>query len=135
MSRENVAIVHRFVDAVNHGDRDAVAATLHPKVEWHTIGAPLLGVDAMHGRDETLDFIFERIPEGIEGFTATIEQVRELPDGRLLVIGHYAGRGARSGTKIEVTSAGAHRFEAGMIVFFRDWASEAEALEAVGLSE
>jgi ketosteroid isomerase-like protein len=134
MSQENVEVVHRFVDAVNRGDRDAVAATLDPDVDWHTIAGPLLGVDAIHGRDETLAFIFERIPEGIDGFTATVEQVRELPGDRLLVIGHYAGRGTSSGAKIEVTSAGIYRFESGRIVFFKDWATEGEALKAAGLT-
>jgi hypothetical protein len=57
------------------------------------------------------------------------------PEGQLLAIGHYAGRGTSSGAKIEVTSAGIYRFEAGLIVFLKDWASQAEALEAAGLSE
>ena len=99
------------------------------------MAGPLLGADAMRGRDETVSFIFDRIPEGVEDFTATAERVSELQDGQLLVLGHYSGRGTSSGAKIEVASASLYRFEAGMIVSFRDYPSEALALEAAGLRE
>ena len=135
MSQENVEIVRRFVDAYNRRDREAVAAVIHPEVEWHTMAGPLLGVEAVHGRDAALSFMFDRIPEGVEDFRTTEDQFSELPGGQLLVLGGYAGRGVSSGAKIEMTSASLYRFDAGMIVFFQDFASEAEALEAAGLSE
>jgi ketosteroid isomerase-like protein len=135
MSQENVEVVRRFQDAYNRGDRDAVATVIHPDVEWHTMAGPLLGVDAISGRQEALNFIFDRIPEGVEDFTATTDRTRELPGGQLLAVGAYTGRGVSSGAKIEMTAAALYRFEEGMIVFFRDFASEAEALEAAGLSE
>jgi ketosteroid isomerase-like protein len=135
MSQEHVEVVRRFVDAVSRGDREAAAALLHPDVEWQTMAGPLLGVQAMRGREETVSFILDRIPEGVEDFTATADRFNELPDNGLLVVGRYTGRGASSGAKIEMTSAALYRFESGMIVSFRDFASEAEALEAAGLSE
>jgi ketosteroid isomerase-like protein len=135
MSQENVEVVGHFIDAVSRRDREAVAAVIHPEVEWRTMASPLLGVEAVRGRDETLRFIFDRIPEGIEDFTATADRFTELPDGQLLVLGHYSGRGTSSGAKVEVASASLYRFEAGMIVSFRDFPSEAEALEAAGLRE
>src|SRR6185436_677952 len=125
MSQENVEIVRRFNDAVTRGDREAVAALIHPEVEWRTMAGPLLGVDALDGRDETLDFIFDVIPEGIEDFRTTTELITELADDHLLVCGHYTGRGAASGALLEVASAALYRFEAGMIVSFRDFPSEA----------
>jgi ketosteroid isomerase-like protein len=129
-----VETVQRFVEATNRGDREAVAALIHPDVEWHTMASALLGVEVVRGRDETVSFIFDRIPEGIEDFMAITDRVRELPGDRVLVIGRYAGRGTSSGVKIEVTSASLYRFDSGMIVFFRDFTSEADALKAVGLS-
>ena len=135
MSQENVEIVQRFIDATNRGDREAVAALIHPEVEWHTMASALLGVEVVRGRDETVSFIFDRIPEGIEDFTAIMDRVRELPGDRVLAIGRYGGRGTSSGAKVEVTSASLFRFDSGMIVFFRDFPSEDEALKAVGLAE
>jgi ketosteroid isomerase-like protein len=122
-------------DAVTRGDREAVATLIHPEVEWHTMAGPLLGVDAVRGRDETLSFIFDVIPEGVEDFRTTTERFTELADDQLLVCGHYTGRGTTSGAEIEVTSAALYRFDEGMIVSFRDFPSEALALEAAGLRE
>lgn len=65
-------IVHRFNDAFNRRNREDVAALLHPQIEWHTIAAPLFGVEAMHGRNEALRFMFEQIGEGIEAFRAIL---------------------------------------------------------------
>jgi ketosteroid isomerase-like protein len=108
---------------------------IDPEVEWRTMAGPLLGVAAVRGRDETLRFIFEVIPEGIEDFTATSERFTELDADLLLVVGHYKGRGVSSGTEIEVASASLYQIEGGMIVSFRDFPSEVLALEAAGLSE
>jgi ketosteroid isomerase-like protein len=135
MSGENVEIVRRFNDAVTRGDREAVATLIHPEVEWRTMAGPLLGVDAVRGRDELLSFIFDVIPEGVEDFGATTERFTELADDQLLVCGHYTGRGTTSGAEIEVASAALYRFEEGMIVSFRDFPSEALALEAATLAE
>ena len=134
MSSDNVEIVRRFNNAVNRGDREAVATLIHPEVEWRTMAGPLLGVDSVRGRDETISFIFDVIPEGVEDFRATAERFTELPDDQLLACGHYTGRGAASGAELEVASAALYRFEQGMIVSFRDFPSEALALEAARLA-
>jgi hypothetical protein len=41
------------------------------------------------------------------------DRFAELPGAQLLVVGHYSGRGASSGAKIEMTSAALYRFDAG----------------------
>jgi ketosteroid isomerase-like protein len=135
MSQANVEIVHQFYDAFERHDRKDVAALLHPQIEWHSIGAPLLGVEAIHGRDEALRFMFEQIGEGIEDFRAILEEVRELPADQALAVAHYEGRGMVSGAAPSVTATVIFRFEAGQIVFFQDFATRDEALEAAGLSE
>ena len=135
MSDENVEIVHRFFDAFGRRDREDVASLLHPDVEWHTVAAPMLGVEAMHGRDETLRFAFEQIGEGIEDFRAVPEEVRELSGDQVLAVVHYEGRGVASGMAVTMTAIAIYRLQAGQIVFFRDFASRDEALKAVGLEE
>jgi ketosteroid isomerase-like protein len=132
MSQENVEVVQRFLDAFNRRDREAVGALFHPQVEWHTMAGPLFGVEAMNGREEALDFMFEGIDDAIEDFRVFAE-VHELPGGRVISVGRYEGRGTGSGAPVETNAAAIWRVEQGVIVFFQDFPTRAEALEAVGL--
>ena len=133
MSAEHVEIVRRFIDAYNRRDREAVEALFHARVEWHTIAGPLLGVESVRGREESLHFMFEQIPEGVEGFRVALGEVRELPGGQVLAVAQYEGRGVTSGAMVEMSANHIYRFDAGLIVFFQDFATQGEALEAAGL--
>ena len=134
MSQENVEVVERFMDAFNRRDREAVAALVHPQIEWHTMAGPLFGVEAMNGREEALAFMFEGIDDAVKDFRVFAE-VNELSDGQVLSVGHYEGRGVGSGATVETNAAAIWRVEGGVIVFFQDFATRAEALEAAGLRE
>jgi ketosteroid isomerase-like protein len=129
-----VEIVRRFFDAFERRDREDVAALLHPQVEWHTMGAPLVGAEAMRGRDEALRFMFEQIGEAID-FRAVLEEVSELPSDQVLAVAHYEARGLSSGAAVRMTAVALYRFEANQIVFFQDFATRDEALEAAGAVE
>ena len=135
VSHENLEIVHRFVDAYNQRDAEAVAALIHPEVVWHTLVAPLFGVEVIHGRDKVVRFMFEQIPEALEDFRATIEEISELPGGQVLGVARYEGRGVASGAEVKMNTAAIYRFRAGMIVFFEDFAHRDRALKAAGLRE
>ena len=135
MSQENVEIVRRFTDAVNRGDREAAAAVVHADVEWHTVAGPILGVEAVSGRDEVTRFLFDLFPDAIEDFRVTIGEVRALPQGQVLVTAHYDGRGVASGADVEMGATQIYRFDDGRIIFFQDFATRSDALEAAGLSE
>jgi ketosteroid isomerase-like protein len=135
MTQENVEVVRGFTAAVNDGNRMAAAAAIHPEVEWHTRAGPILGVDAVFGREEVVRFIFEQIPDGIEDFRVALKELRSLPGDHVLIEAHYDGRGVASGADVEMDATQLYRLDAGMIVFFREFASEAEALEAAGLRE
>jgi ketosteroid isomerase-like protein len=135
MSQENVEVVQRFMDAYNRRDREAVRAVLHRDIEWRTMAGPVFGIEAIHGRDEALSFMFERIPEGIEDFRVIARGTSALASGQVLVVGHYEGHGLASGAAIEMNGAALYRVDGGGIAFFQDFATRAEALEAVGLRE
>jgi ketosteroid isomerase-like protein len=108
---------------------------LHNEVEWHTMAGPVFGIEAIHGRGDLLNFMFERIPDGIEDFRVITEGLSELHGGQTLVVGHYEGHGLTSGAEIEMNYAAIYRVDTGVIVFFQDFATRAEALEAAGLRE
>jgi ketosteroid isomerase-like protein len=79
-----------------------------------------------------LRFLFEQIAEGIEDFRAILEEVRDLPRDQVLAVARYEGRGIASGTEVRMAAAAIWRFEANQIVFFQDFATRDEALEAAG---
>jgi ketosteroid isomerase-like protein len=135
MSQANVEIFRRFFDAYDRRDRDAVAACLHPDVEWHTIAGPVFGIDALHGRSEMLAFMFEQIPEEFPDFRATLAETTLLENDQVLTVATYVGHGVSSGARVEMKTAALSSFSGGTIVWFREFPTRAEALEAVGLRE
>jgi ketosteroid isomerase-like protein len=85
-TEENVEIVGRVLDGFSRLDRASVEPLLHPDVEWRTVLGPLLGVATVSGRDAMLRFAFEEIPDVTENPRVEVEELRELGDGRVLVI-------------------------------------------------
>jgi ketosteroid isomerase-like protein len=108
---------------------------LHPEVEWHVRAGPAIGPETLHGRDAALSFMFKDLPGAMPDFRAIAEAVSELRDGHVLAVGRYEGRGTVSGVETRMDYAAIYRLDAGMIVFFQDFATRREALKAVGLEE
>jgi ketosteroid isomerase-like protein len=135
MSQEDVEVVHRFLEAYNRRDREAVAALFHPHIEWHTMAGAISGVDAYWGREDSLRFMFEEIPDAIDGFRVVVEDVGALADGGVLVVARYVGRGVTSGATVEMSAAAIYRVDGGVIRSFREYTTRDEALEAAGLRE
>ena len=96
---------------------------------------PILGVEAVSGRDAVLRFGFEEIPDAIEDFRVEVEELRDLGEGRVLLVARYLGRGKSSGVELEARISSIHRLRDRMIVSVRDYPSRQEALEAAGLGE
>ena len=78
-------------------------------------------------------FLFDLFPDAIEDFRVTIGEVRALPQGQVLVTAHYDGRGVADDVEMGATQI--YRFDDGRIIFFQDFATRSDALEAAGLPE
>jgi ketosteroid isomerase-like protein len=135
MSEENVEVVRQAIDAANRSDRARAEQLLHPDVEWSTVLRPVLGVETVSGRDAVLRFGFEDIPDAIEDFHAEVEELKDLGEGRVLLVARYLGRGKSSGIELEERISSIHTVRDRMIVSVRDYPGRQEALEAAGLSE
>jgi ketosteroid isomerase-like protein len=135
MPEENVEIVRRALDAFSRSDRASVEPLVHPDVEWRTVLGPLLGVETVSGRDAVLRFGLQEIPDAFEDLRVEVEEVRDLGEGRVLLVARYLGRGKRSGIGLDARISSIHRLRDGMIVSVRDYPSRREALEAAGLSD
>jgi ketosteroid isomerase-like protein len=133
MSQENVELNYRSHDAFNRRDLAAYLALNDPEVEFTPYERIIEGLGPYRGHDGVRDWweeAFEILPE----FRVELEEVRDLGD-LTLVRGRLRGQGAGSGAAFERTYWGLFRWRDKRITWWHAFQSEAEALEAAGLSE
>jgi ketosteroid isomerase-like protein len=135
MSQEDVEIPKLLFDAFDRGDRATFARFVAPDVEWHSVAAPLVGVGTIQGREAMLKFLFEDIPDVIEGFRGRPEEFTDLGNHRVLVAGVFQGRGRSSDLEVNMRVTSVYEVRDGMVASVRDYGSRADALDAVGLPE
>jgi ketosteroid isomerase-like protein len=132
MSQENVETVRRHVEAWNGCDLTTWLATFHPDAEndWSRSRGPLKGVYRGHGELEVFwDAFwstFEDIQLEVHGFTEV---------GSEVVVPNTAHMRGREGIEVVARSTFVFTVENGQITRYRMFQDQAEALEAVGLSE
>ena len=135
MSQENVELLKKAYEAFARGDVEAVLERLDPDVDWRPAIAPILGVDAVRGREAVRDFLTRDLFEGFDQFRAEPLEFDDLGDDAVLVTARYVGRGESSGIELDQTFATLYRLRDGKAVSMRDYSTRAQALEAAGLSE
>ena len=134
MSQENVELLRNAYEAFARGDVEAVLERLDRDVDWRPAIAPILGVDAVRGREAVRDFLTRDLFEGFDRFRAEPLAFEDLGDAVLVTV-RYVGRGEISGIELDQTFATLYRLRDGKAVSMRDYPARAEALEAAGLSE
>jgi hypothetical protein len=132
MSQENVDLHHQVMDAFNRRDLGAYLALTDPEVEfipyevWVQGGSPYRG---HAGVRSWWDESFAVLPD----LGAEVYEIRDLGN-RTLVHGCLRAQGAGSGAPIERTLWATVGWRDKKIVWWCVFDSEAEALEATGLS-
>jgi ketosteroid isomerase-like protein len=133
MSEENVEAVYETVDAFNRRDLDAFLAFTDPDIEWSPLTFELEGGGPSHGHDGVRRW-WETWIGTFPDFSGEVEDVRDL--GEVTVTrARLRGHGAASGATLEQTVWIFAEWRQRKCVRWRTFASEAEALEAAGLSE
>jgi ketosteroid isomerase-like protein len=132
MSQENVQTVYRLYEASRRRDKEACVRESDPDVE---IVSYLMGVEGTvyrghAGMRDYIDDLFSVFPD----WHPEILQATDYGDAVLAKI-RMAGRGVSSGLAIEQAAWQVSRFRDGKLVGFYGYGSEAEALQAAGLSE
>src|SRR3954447_7062612 len=135
MSQENVEVVRRAFEAFARGDFDYVLDRLDPDVDWHPVIGPLLGVEALRGREAVRRFFTRDLLDGFDRFRAEPLAVEDLGGDFVLVMVRYIGRGESSGIEMDQRLATLYQLRDGKVVTMRDYSTRAEALEAAGLQE
>ena len=131
MSEENVELGHRAVDAVNRRDLDALLELMDENVES---GSRIVAMEGgLHGHDGIRRWWkswFDAFPD----YQLEVVETRDRGDvvvATLRAVGHGAG----SGLPVEDNIFHASRWQDHRCVWWQVFVTEAEALEAAGLSE
>jgi ketosteroid isomerase-like protein len=133
MSRENVEIVRRGYEAMRNRDLHAVLELTDPEFEGtfrilEVEGTTYRGHEGMRRFAEEVWSVF---PD----WNPEVVSVREVADNLLLLHVRGTGRGVGSGVELDLTAWQIFKVRDGRVLSMRGYRTEADALEAVGLSE
>ena len=133
MSQENVEQQYRAADAFSRRDLDAFLAICDPDIELVSRHLGLDGSGHLRGHAAVRRW-WETLLSVYPDFTSEIEEVRDLGD---VTIARQAfrGRGVESGAEMEQKQWQVTRWRDNKAYWWQSFPSEAEALEAAGLSE
>jgi len=139
-SRLRMALVGRVatlaIEAHNRGDLEAAVAVYDSEVEYVTPPQIIpLGFEPIYrGRDARIEVQRRWTAEWGE-FTFKPEELIDVGDGRVLMLGRMEGSGLTSGVMIDNDWADLFTIARGRVVREQVYLDRAEALEAAGLSE
>ena len=132
MSQENVDGVHQAYDAIRRRDLHAFLDLMHPDVEATSRVLEVEGA-VYRGRAGMRQFI-EDIWSVFPDWHPEVAHARDCGDAVVAEI-RGTGRGVGSGIETGMTAFQVVKFRDGKAIWIHGYATEHEALEAVGLSE
>ena len=135
VSRENVEVFKRAVDAYNRRDVDAFLKEFDPAVEWHPLTQVMFGEESTvyRGHEDIREFMRE-VDEAFDAVQIQSLEIRDLGE-RVVVVGRLQTRGKASGAETESPIAWVVDFKDGKVIWMRDYLDPNKALEAAGLRE
>ena len=133
MSRENVEIAKRAVDAFNRGDMDEVFALLDPKVRWTTADDEP-DPQTYVGHEGVRQLIASLLDIWEQGFTMKAHEFIDLGDA---VVVPSTSRVQARGSGVTLDADETHVFTVhdGKIVRVREYRTKDAALQALGVRE
>jgi ketosteroid isomerase-like protein len=132
MSLTNVERIRETYRRVNEGGFAAIVDLIDPRFE---MDAPQ-GVESSQAHDkEGLREWFRKMDEIWEELRFDPKEITDLDEDRVLAVAHTSGRARESGIEISQDLTHVWRLREGKAIRFNSYATRAEALEAVGLSE
>jgi uncharacterized protein len=133
MSRENVEVMRKILDAGNRRDSEAMLPYADPEIELQSAIIGGAEGNTYRGHQGIRDWMAES-DAAFEELRMEPEKFRDLGDD-VLMIGHLYARGRESGVEIDSPIAWLGTFRDGKGVRARGYLNIQEALEAAGLRE
>jgi hypothetical protein len=127
MSQENVDRALELIDAFNRRDLDAFMALTHVQIY---VEPRLVAMEGGYHGHEGLRRGWESFLGAFRDYNLEVEELRDLGD---VTLAHMRGHGADSGTPEFVWIP--MRWRDGKLIWWRNCSTEADALEAMGLTE
>jgi ketosteroid isomerase-like protein len=131
MSQDNVDVARRAFDAFNRRDLDAFLALMDEEVE---VGSRQVAIEGgYHGHQVVRRWwtdLFAAFPD----YTAEVQELRDLGDVMLVRV-RGSAQSAHGDTLMLDRFWQVGRWRDGTCLWWRNYSSEAEAFEAVGLRE
>ena len=134
MSQENVEVVRAQFAALGHGGLEAVARFWHPDIEWRAIEGALDDVGVMRGADRVRRYYQDWIDTVDHLRVEAVEVIAEAGE-QVVVLVRNSGCGRVSGAPSSGRYYVACIVRDGRIVKGREYATQEQAVEAVGLRE
>jgi ketosteroid isomerase-like protein len=131
MSQENVDLTRRAFQAFEDRDLEAVLATLDDDVEAFPI---LAGMEGSYRGHDGIRRWWAGLLGTFPDFRAEIVELHDFGDSTMAVL-RLRGHGVGSNTPVDAAAWHVSHFRDGKCIGWRVYASEREALEAVGLSK
>jgi ketosteroid isomerase-like protein len=134
MSRENVEIVGRALEAWQSDDLDTFLTAYDPTIEWHTAMELLVGgMENCYRGIEGVRQLWSVYRTELEDFRFEPQDLRDVGKDRVVFLGRIRWRGLTSRFEGESPLGMVITLRDGKIVHSMDYLSHEEALEAVGL--
>ena len=126
---ENVDVVRRTIDALNRADFDALvdAMTDDFELDFSNSRGPMAGI---YGREQVRGF-FSSFFEAWKSVVFEPVEVIDLPDDRVLQVGHVRTQGQESGAAVGARGATIWTIRDGKVAAVQFYQSKEEALEAI----
>jgi ketosteroid isomerase-like protein len=128
VSRQDIELFLQAVDLFNRRDLDAFLALAHDEIE---IESRLVGMEGGYHGHEGARRWWANFLEVLPDYTLEVEELHDLGD---LLLGHMRGEGHPGASKAPLVDSFWQpiRFQDGRCIWWRNCATEAEALGAIG---
>jgi ketosteroid isomerase-like protein len=135
MSRENIEVVRRKLEAHNVEDTAGFLDQWDPECEWFTVTGSQMDAAPYRGHEGIRRYLAERTELWSELRFDTEEALEGEDDDIVVVVGFLRGTGRRSGTPVEQRIGLVYELRGRKIRYCRAYRDPQDALAAAGLGD